>query len=547
MLDRSDYYGYAHPRRSDPIMLNPVDRPDPAGQDSNDPRGKPSDREGETPLSSLPTQPATGAPSPEMPVFIGPYRVIAFLGRGGQGTVYRAAHPTLARDVVIKLASHELSPGQQESLFAEGRVLARLDDPGLIRVYDANVHEGRPYLVFEFVQGRSLAEQVRGTSLPLREAVALVASLASILERVHRAGVLHRDIKPTNVLIDSKGNPRLMDFGSALLNGPYTENVAEEELSGTPSYMSPEQANAAMSRVGPPSDVFGLAGILYFLLTGAPPHPGSNSREVWDLAKIGRIQPIAERKPATPPALSRILDKGLTPDPAQRYQSAAAFGRDLRGYLQRPIRNLAIAAAGVALLVVGMLLVPRLWPQSRQERDGTPPLSGARPDPAPVVCELSPRPRLKGWREYRPHNEYAVLFPTEPKLSDSKTEAKQFPSKIAQSIDKQGTGFAVSVSPHREPAPTKQAALRARRDELIKYLSATLTSEREITHEGYPGAEASAFVHSGFFQGYWLRMRVFLVNNKFYVLAVMDRDPHLLEDTDTNWFFDSFRVLKPEG
>jgi serine/threonine protein kinase len=294
--------------------------------------------------------------------------------------------------------------------------------------------------------------------------------------------------------------------------------------------------------------VFGLAGILYYLLTGSPPYPGSNSREVWDQAKIGRIQPIAERKPKTPLPLSRILDKGLAPDPAERYQSAAAFGRALRGYLQRPIRNLAIVAAGVALIVIGVLLVlPRLWLQSRQDRDGTPPLAAARPDPVPVVCEVAPRPRLKGWREYRPRNEYAVLFPTEPKLSDSKPEAKLVPLRLAQSSDKNGTGFAVSVSPYRDPAPTKQAALRARRDELIKFLSATLTSEREITHQGYPGAEASAFVHSGFFQGYWLRMRVFLVNNQFYVLGVMARDHHLLEDTDTNWFFDSFRVLKPEG
>jgi serine/threonine protein kinase len=523
-------------------MLNPIDRNEPKGQDSTDPKDKRNDKGDETRFSDLPTQFAAPTTAPEMPAFIGPYRVIAFLGRGGQGTVFRAAHPTLARDVVIKLASRALSPVQQECLFAEGRVLARFDDSGLIRVYDANVHEGRPYLVFEFVRGRSLDDLVRGTSMPPREAVSLVASLATILERVHTAGVLHRDLKPTNVLIDSAGNPRLMDFGSALLKVPYTEVISEEELSGTPSYMSPEQANSEASNVGPPSDVFGLAGILYYLLTGSPPYPGTNSRVVWELAKTGRIQPVVSRNPATPRTLAVILDKGLAADPAERYQSAAEFGRALHSYLRRPIQRLAIVAAGVALLIISAVLGPRLW----QVRDVVPPSPDTRTDPVPVACENAPRPRLKGWREYQPRGEYAVLFPTEPKLFDSKTETKGHPAKLAQSIDRNGTGFAVAISPHRDAAPTKQAALRARRDEMINFLSASLTSEREITHEGFPGAEASALVHSGHFQGYWLRLRVFLVRDQFYSLAVMGRDPHYPDDVDANWFFDSFRVLKPE-
>jgi serine/threonine protein kinase len=307
--------------------------------------------------------------------------------------------------------------------------------------------------------------------------------------------------------------------------------------------MSPEQANALASRVGPPSDVFGLAGILYFLLTGSAPYPGTNSREVWDLAKTGHIQPVSERNPATPVALSRILERGLAADLRKRYQTAAAFGRDLSDYLQRPIRRLAAVLAGVTLLTISVVLALRLW----QDRDATPPPTNVGTDPAPVAREDAPRPRLKGWREYRPRNDYAVLFPTEPKQFDGKTERKQYPARFAQSIDKHGTGFAVSVSPHRDPAPTKQAALRARRDETINYLSATLTSEREITHNGYPGAEASAFLHAAPFQGYWLRLRVFLVNDQFYSLAVMGRDPHLPDDLEVIWFFDSFRLLKPES
>jgi predicted Ser/Thr protein kinase len=521
-------------------MPEPKDPTDPADQSPPDPGGANS-RSDETPLSGLPTQPATVSSFSGMPGYIGPYRIIAVLGRGGQGTVYRATHPTLGRDVAVKIADGELPEAAQARLFEEGRVLAGLDDPGLIRVYDAGLHDGRPYVAFEYVQGRSLAEKVRGTSLPVPEAVALVAGLAATLERVHRAGILHRDLKPTNVLLDSAGTPRLMDFGSALLTLPYTNTVVEEEYSGTPSYMSPEQANGAVDRVGPASDVFGLAAILYHLVTGSPPYPGTRSREVWEKARTGRVTPAAERNPAIPPALAQILDKALAADPAKRYQSAGAFSRALRSYLRRPLWRVAAVVAGVALVGVAVIAIAQL----RKDRDDPRPPPGA--DPGRVAIEVAPRPRLAGWQQYEPDGAYAVQFPTNPKMIDGKTESKGHPSRQAQSIDpKTGTGFAVTVSPYRDAAPTPQAALRARRDEVLTSINAALTSEREITFDGHHGAEASAFVHAGFFQGYWLRLRIHLVRDQFYMLAVMGRDPHRPDDTEAAWFFDSFRLLKAD-
>jgi hypothetical protein len=527
-------------------MAEPKDPTDPADHPPTDPGSGANSQPDDTPLSGLPTQPATIAKVMGTPSYIGPYRIISVLGRGGQGTVYRATHPTLGRDVAVKVADCELPEAAQHRLFEEGRVLAGLDDPGLIRVYDAGLHDGCPYVAFEYVQGRSLAEKVRGTVLPTREAVALVASLAATLERVHRAGILHRDLKPTNVLIDAAGRPRLMDFGSALLTVPYTQAVIEDEYSGTPSYMSPEQANGAAESVGPASDVFGLAAILYHLLTGSPPYPGTNSRAVWEQARTGRVTPATERNPSIPAGLAHILDRALAADPAKRHQSAGEFGRDLRGYLRRPVRRLAAVVAGIALIGVGVFAIAQL----RKDRDEThaPPI-GPGGDPAPGAPEVAPRPRLAGWREYRPGGVCAIHFPAEPKLKSSKTEAKGYPTRQAQALDTlTGTGYVLTTSPHRDPAPTPQAALRARRDELLTYLGAALISEREITHDGHPGAEASAFVHTGPFQGHWLRLRVFLVRDQFYLLAVMGRDPpHRADDIEATWFFDSFRVLPAGG
>jgi predicted Ser/Thr protein kinase len=149
--------------------------------------------------------------------FIGKYRLVERLGSGGQGDVFRAIHPTLGRDVVIKLARESLPEFARQKLLDEGKVLARLDDPGLVRVYDVDLHEGRTFVVFEYVAGRSLAERLKQERPSFREAAALVAEIAGTLARLHARGVLHRDLKPANVLIDEAGRPRLLDFGLASL------------------------------------------------------------------------------------------------------------------------------------------------------------------------------------------------------------------------------------------------------------------------------------------------------------------------------------------
>src|SRR5262249_47373861 len=141
----------------------------------------------------------------------------AYLGCGAQGMVYRAIHPVLGRDVVIKWAATGLTPEAQRHLAEEARILAQLDDPGLIRVFDVDVHDGRPFVVFEYVAGRRLTDFIRPQRPSTRVAARIMAEVARVVDYAHSCGVIHRDLKPSNILVDAAGRPRLLDFGLALL------------------------------------------------------------------------------------------------------------------------------------------------------------------------------------------------------------------------------------------------------------------------------------------------------------------------------------------
>ena len=163
----------------------------------------------------------TGPPTPR-PESIGRYRIVGELDSGGQALVYRAVHPTLPRDVAIKIA-HDPSPIDRSLLKGDAELLCELDHPNLVRVHDLDLHEGRPFVVMEFVRGRNL-QQVAEQSLPSPyQAAAWVAEIARALDYVHRRGVVHQDIKPKNILIDESGRPRLIDFGVARWRHAWSE------------------------------------------------------------------------------------------------------------------------------------------------------------------------------------------------------------------------------------------------------------------------------------------------------------------------------------
>jgi serine/threonine protein kinase len=317
-------------------------------------------------VSTLPYGPArahrAGADTDKAVSAIGKYRLIERLGGGGQGEVFRAVHPKLlGRDVVIKWARQSLDGPRQQQLLAEGQVLARLDDPGLVRVYDVDMCDGRPFIVFEYVAGRTLHDQMKQARPSFRQAALLICQLAATLERVHQKGVLHRDLKPQNVLIDLAGQPRLLDFGLAWLQptaGAETDRP-ERGISGTPQYMPPEQARGDLDRLGPHSDVFGLGAIFYEMLTGQPPYNAADRSALWAQARQGRIAPPRQLNPRVPRSLEAICLRALAPDLEQRYPTARSLERALRRYLARPKLALAgvaalVLAAGIAVTVVSL-------------------------------------------------------------------------------------------------------------------------------------------------------------------------------------------------
>ena len=160
---------------------------------------------------------------PERPGAIGKYLVVEQLDEGAQGQVFRVIHPKLGRDMVLKLGRQPVGDDERTSLVAEGRLLADLEHINLVRIYDLDFHNDRPFLVMEYIHGRNLEDYARDEPVTPRRAAELVAKLAGALAMVHRRGIIHRDIKPRNILIDEAGQPRLIDFGLARLRHAWSD------------------------------------------------------------------------------------------------------------------------------------------------------------------------------------------------------------------------------------------------------------------------------------------------------------------------------------
>ncbi len=186
---------------------------------------------------------------PRKPVAIGKYVVVDLLDWGPHAEIYRVLNPNLGKAMVLKLARQPVGENERALLVDEARVLAELEHINLLKVYDSGFHDGRPYLVMEYVRGSNLEDHVRDHPVTPQRAASLVARLAAVLELVHRKGIIHRDIKPRNILIDEAGEPRLIDFGLALLRNAWSDPFAAI-WGGTVAYMAPEQARREHDRIG---------------------------------------------------------------------------------------------------------------------------------------------------------------------------------------------------------------------------------------------------------------------------------------------------------
>lgn len=315
------------------------------------------------------------------PARLGRFEVTAVAGRGAFGTVYRAWDPSAGREVAVKVPRDGARARAEDidRFFREAQFAARLHHPGVVRVYETGQVDGVPYLVCEFVAGETLAAVVRDRRPAVRWAAGVVVAVADALDYAHRQGVIHRDVKPSNILLRRDGAPVVADFGLARLDGVETTLTAAGDILGTPAYMSPEQARGESARVDARSDVYSLGVVLYHLLTGRPPFAGSPRVLIHQLIHDEPLPPRAADA-LVPRDLETICLKCLRKDPARRYRTAAALADDLRRFLAarvvlaRPAgraerlsqwarRNPGLAAAGglVAALLVAVAAVSAGW------------------------------------------------------------------------------------------------------------------------------------------------------------------------------------------
>jgi serine/threonine protein kinase/Tfp pilus assembly protein PilF len=276
-----------------------------------------------------------------MQMEFGDYELLEEIGRGGQGVVYRAHQKSLNRTVALKVIGwgYCATEAHLKRFRREAEAAASLEHPCIVPIYEVGEREGSCYFSMKFVEGGQLDEVVKREPMAISRAVELIAKLARTVHYAHEHGVLHRDIKPGNILLDAKDEPHLTDFGLARLVESESTVTRTMDVLGTPSYMAPEQAvgnNAAVSSV---TDVYGLGAVLYQLLTGQPPFAGGTTYQTINL--------VLDTEPRQPRLLNRKIGHDLSTiclrclekDPKRRYPSALALAEDLEHWLKHePIR-----------------------------------------------------------------------------------------------------------------------------------------------------------------------------------------------------------------
>ena len=279
----------------------------------------------------------------------GRYLIVSELGRGAMGAVYRAIDPLIEREVAIKTLLPHL-PEQEmvqvrERFLREARSAGRLNHPNIVTIFDVGEQDGLAYIAMELLEGRTLQQMLaESRRLPVASAADIAAQVADALDHALGFGVVHRDVKPANIMVSAGGRAKLADFGVAHL--PSASMTHTGAALGSPKYMAPEQVIG--QPVDPRADIFSLGSVLYEMLTGRTPFEREGESTVFSL--MNRIVaephvPVTQLDPSLPPAFDRILARALAKEPASRYQRAGEMARDLRGYRDAPAKETAVASA----------------------------------------------------------------------------------------------------------------------------------------------------------------------------------------------------------
>src|SRR5213596_3407310 len=272
---------------------------------------------------------------------LGDYELLEEIGRGGQGVVFRARQKSLNRTVALKVISlgQWASKAHLKRFRREAEAAASLEHPGIVPIHEVGERDGSCYFSMKFIEGGQLDEVARREPMPIRRAAELIAKVARTVHYAHEHGILHRDIKPGNILLDAKGEPHLTDFCLARLVESESSVTHTLDVLGTPSYMAPEQAAGNNAAVGSVTDVYGLGAVLYQLLTGHPPFAGGTTYETIKLVLDTEPRQPRLLNPKIDRDLSTICLKSLEKDPKRRYPSALALAEDLERWLKHePIR-----------------------------------------------------------------------------------------------------------------------------------------------------------------------------------------------------------------
>jgi serine/threonine protein kinase/Flp pilus assembly protein TadD len=313
----------------------------------------------------------------------GDYELLEELGRGGQGVVYRARQRSLNRTVALKIVGlgQWASTPQLKRFRQEAEAAARLEHPHIVPIYEIGEHDRSCYFSMKFVEGGQLDAALEKQPVGQRDAAELMAKVARTVQFAHEHGILHRDIKPGNILLDNNGQPHLTDFGLARLLERESTITNSRDVLGTPSYIAPEQASGHIKDVTAAVDVYALGAVLYHMLAGQPPFVGATHYET--------VRMVLEAEPKNPRLLDQTIDRDLATiclkclekDASKRYSSAEALAEDLERWLRNePIkarrsgaitrgrkwlqRNPAVAltiSAFAALFVVGALLLSKTY------------------------------------------------------------------------------------------------------------------------------------------------------------------------------------------